>query len=211
MHTFENQKITVTITDSIYQEMKDSAPITNDANELEIIVRGLVLSRAMEKLRHQDELQELIEKQNKPVPEHVVIEHARKILIEQYLEEHCKYNINEVLFRMDHNKPMSEGMHLQVEEAKAYAEGLLSPDRDQIGKEMQEYMVNYVKNNGTDSSPALIRQKKIYTLRLGDPNSGLGKQALEMARNEYYSVDKDRIESLKKRSDMTGWTIIRKK
>ena len=37
MHTFENQKITVTITDSIYQTIKDSAPITDDVNELEII------------------------------------------------------------------------------------------------------------------------------------------------------------------------------
>ena len=102
-------------------------------------------------------------------------------------------------------------MQAQAQEAQAYAEGLLSPDREKIRKEMREYMVDYVKNNGTVNSPALTRQKKIYNLRLGDPYSGLGKQALEMARNEYYSVDKDRIEFLKKRNNMTGWTITRKK
>ncbi len=146
MKIYENSKIRVTVPDEIVEDLQPEADrlvCLQGSQNSDQILRGLVLSRAMEVLGNRSEFKILeAEKINSDEAKKVALEY----LAYEYLSNgHCRYALSEVLMRMNGGHQMSPGMAADVDVAKLYAQKRWMENPNEImaiGHEMLLYSKN---------------------------------------------------------------------
>lgn len=104
MKTYENARIRVTLTDEQSANFDDC--------------RATILSHAMRILGNRSEVALL--EQEKPT-EREIRNEAFDILVHEHLQQYCRYNYGELVMRMMGGHRLSDGMHRDIENARAYA------------------------------------------------------------------------------------------
>lgn len=130
MKIYENTRIRVTLTEEQSQRFNHS--------------RGEILSHAMAVLGNRSERAIL---ETETISNEDVEQETIEELTYQYLSEHCRYNLNNVLMRMYGGYRMSEGMQADVSAAKMYARSALinNPKLIEIGKKSLQLRANEEK------------------------------------------------------------------
>lgn len=165
--------------------------VTLPKEEFERIGRYGVFNNAMRMLGARSELS-LLEKES--IPESEIVAAAREKLVFDHLSEHCRYNLNETLMRMDGGHRMSPGMAEDVARAKAYADGVLSP----ISAEQLRnwYSARYEAGNEPNR-----RELDIQRLRAG---RGINEDAEKILAEAAEELEKSRHHEKEYRSRFTG-------
>ncbi|HAM53090.1 MAG TPA: hypothetical protein DCP92_21205 [Nitrospiraceae bacterium] len=171
--------------------------VTLPEEEFQKIGRHGVFDTAMRALGNRCEA-DLME--NEGVDLSDVREAVYRQLIVSYLKEHTRYDLNEVLMRMDKGARMSEGMQYDADCAKAYAQGIINP---LSLEELHEWAADVYDKNG--DLPR--RQIKLMELRAG---KGDGEQQETMLRVAKESEADHRSEISRRRAmaqSVAHWQI----
>lgn len=130
--------------------------VTTSEEDFDKHGRATILSDAMRQLGNTAELK-LVE--SEPITEDQVREAAYDILVVEYLKEHCNSDFHKTIMRMHGGHRMSQGMQNDVAEARAYADGVMSPITNcQLMNRMSELMD---ENEGRDPHPREIKKLRL--------------------------------------------------
>lgn len=208
MYTTENTRIKVTVTDEIwkrYLEEGQSHYQRFGDESAESIARGRLLSDAMKKLGNESEVKLLTEETgHKSIDYDEVFLLAKTILISEYLSENTKYN-GATELRYFGNHRLSAGMQLEVSEALAYAEGILSPpDNEQIMQEYTEFYFSHLQKEslGVEKNRFL---RRIKLKQSGDPEKAEKVLKKACSQIEYGMKLELRYRTAHAKKD--GWSI----
>ena len=197
MKTAQNDKIRVTVTDEIWSSYAAKAEWTAKLSTQtpEQATRGMILSAAMEKIANAQEAARL--GCRKPTMDQVM-ERARRILVWEYLAENCRYDLQETVFRMENGHRMSEGMAMDVAQARAYADGLLAPlTNDEL-----------MRRAGKIFSAEFPRRADVKTLALrANTARATAADVIERAAEELSSEIAEETAYRARRAKNDGWDI----
>lgn len=130
--------------------------VTTSEEDFKKYGRATILSDAMRQLGNASELK-LIE--SEPITEDQVRAEAYDILVFEYLKEHCHYDLQKTLIRMHGGHRMSRGMQNDVDEARAYADGIMFPiSNDQLMRRMSKLMA---ENKGRYPHPRELKKIRL--------------------------------------------------
>lgn len=194
MKTYENNTIRVTIPDEEYERLREDVSSFNPLQRVEQVVRGLVLSNAMEALGNRSEVK-LLEQEGPQITPEDVRRIAREFLAFDYLNNNTKYREGEAFLRWRTGRIMPEGMHQELQSALSYASGCLSPiDREEAIADLRKIYRSDKHRHEQD------REVQHVVLRLG--NNAQGCNAVTEATK--YITDQFEVE-LSYRNRCCNW------
>lgn len=214
MITVQNDRIRVTVPQNIWdsfairadrlahtQVLPSGELRTHSAEEIQ---RGLILSEAMSKLGNASELKFLAQEEPESTE---IIQHAKLILIRNYLLKHGRYDADEVITRYQDGLRMSQGMQQEVSEAESYAQGQLSPlSIDEARTELINYVRECIASGIKPTEAALRFKGKLTVLKTGglrDESLAALAEASELL-SLLYEIQ---LRYRKVRANMAGWEI----
>lgn len=204
MQTVENSRIRVTVTDDVWNSYAKRAKrlARMQKSSVEAVQRGLVLSDAMDILGNREELKALDAEAEELRSGEAVLREAKRILIYEYILEHGD-RPEKLFLRYDKGLTMSASQERTVEEARAYAEGIIAPSRKSVSDALGHY---FRKTQGLSRGQTLRednRQIRLFQLRQGQ-----GDQDLEAVINRAFDNLHGRERRYRTaRSRMEGWEI----
>jgi hypothetical protein len=202
MITFQNSRIRVTVTNDIAAQFSKNI-MRGKQESPEQALRGRILSCAMEKLGNKSELA-LMYKEGISTDD--VFSTAFMSLMCQYLEQHGKYCVDEVINRYLLGSRMSEGMAHEKDLAVAYAQGILAPLSDeQSRKELEHYVLSMAPDAPLNIREVdTFKQKMLLRRNAGNEDAS---HALEEAAAAVLARKQVEMQYREARAKMNGWKI----
>lgn len=180
MRTVSNEKISVTVSDEMWEIFKPSIHSCAFKQTLpsgdvrfhdpEKVVRGRILSHAMAVLGNQFEAQ-LLDREKFTLSDEELqaikweaIKSIQDHYVQEFLTEHTKYKAGETFFRYQGGHRLSQGMEFELDEAMAYARAATSEldykklyfDISEKYSEFRTRMILNAAKQGADVKPEAL-------------------------------------------------------
>lgn len=203
MITVQNQRIRVTVTQSVWDSFESKATYLAVRQNKEEVQRGLVLSCAMSKLGNASEHRMLVEE---AVDQGQVLKIAKRLLMRDYLAKRSPSTAAEIVYRYANDARIPDSMEKALDEAIAYADGQIGAlTRQHAIDAFMAFAGKQLSGSQKASERENARQLKLLELRTTLPK--LGNEAINKAEALIREKQSLEIEYRERQAGTDGWTI----